>query len=193
MTTAVWLHISGLDCFACIDTLLKILFKISAVHIEKLPQRGRVFYNLQAHMQRKPVGSFSVSVCKSVWLGVFLCGRIWRAQQQTRVWSSLQTRRHGYKRGCFVWVLVFQRHRSDISFVLSLQEATLRFSMPSVPVPPFLYIPQHAQRIWIIELCVCCANVWRAVGFLQSWLELSMSHAASHVLPASCFLLHIND
>lgn len=141
----------------------------------------------------RETSSFSVSVCESVWLGVFLCGRIWRAQQQTKVWSSLQTRRHGYKRGCFVWALVFQRHRSDNSFVLSLQEATQRSSMPSIPAPPFLDIPQHAQRIWIIELCICCANVWRAVGFLQSLLELSMSHTTSHVLPASCFLLDITD
>lgn len=74
MTTVVWLNISGLDCFAWIDTLLKILFKTSAVHSENLPRRGRVFYNLQAHMQRNQSVHF-LSLCVNLFdWGCFCVG-----------------------------------------------------------------------------------------------------------------------
>lgn len=55
--------------------------------------------------------------------------------------------------------------------------------------PISIYSHIYAQGIWIIEHGFCCANIWSAADFLQSWLELSVTCAAGHLLPASC----IND
>lgn len=133
--------------------MLKILFKTSAVHSQKPRLRGRVFYNLQAHMSRKQSVHFP-SLCVSLcdW-GCFCVGE--SGERNSKRESGLPYRLvvMVIKEGVLCERWRCRAIAAAFVLFLSLQEATLRSSVPSVPAPPFLSIPQHAQRFWIIELC----------------------------------------